>query len=80
MPSSIAGPFARRTASMTTGSSSTSPISKNRGMPTMPAISAIFHGSVAGRPRSRVLTTLSAPPESASSLPSIAPRAISTPT
>ena len=46
----------------------------------IPAISAIFHGRVAGLPRSRVSTTLSAPPESASSLPSIAPSAISTPT
>ena len=46
----------------------------------MNAISAIFQGSVPLRPRSRVSTTWSAPPESASSLPSMAPSAISTPT
>ncbi len=80
MPSRIAGPCERCTASITTGISSTSPISKNIGMPMIAAISAIFHGSVAGRPRSSVSTTLSAPPESASSLPTIAPSAISTPT
>ncbi len=80
MPSRIAGPCERCTASITTGISSTRPISKNIGMPMMAAISAIFHGSVAALPRSSVSTTLSAPPESASSLPTIAPSAISTPT
>jgi len=80
MPSSIARAPDRRTASTTTGISSTNPISKNIGMPMMPAINAIFHGSVTDLPRSSVSTTWSAPPKSASSFPTIAPSAMSTPT
>ncbi len=76
MPSRIAGPFERCTANITTGISSTSPISKNIGMAMIAAISAIFHGSVDSRPHSSVSTTLSVPPESAS----IAPSVMSTPT
>lgn len=65
---------------MTTGISRTSPISKNIGIPMIAAMSAIFHGRAAGLPFKSVSTMRSAPPESASSFPSIAPRAIRTPT
>ncbi len=76
----IAGSLDRRIVSMMTGISSTRPISKNIGMPMMKAISAIRHGKPWRAPV-RILSTISsAPPESASSLPSIAPRTISTPT
>ena len=41
-------------------------------------MSAIFHGSVRGLAASSVSTTLSAPPDPPSSLPTIAPSAIGT--
>ncbi len=71
----------RCVTSTITGSNSTRPISKNIGRPMMIATSAIAHGTIAlDAFDSSVSITRSAPPESASSLPSIAPRAISSPT
>ena len=81
MPTRIKGTSVRRATRMTTGTSSTTPTSKNRGSPRMAAINAIAQGS----PRLPTLpmmvsTMVSAPPESASSAPNIAPRPISRPT
>ena len=66
---------------MMTGISSTRPISKNIGSPISAPTSAIAHGSVAGLDRPTIVSTIWwAPPESASSLPNIAPSAIRLPT
>ena len=63
------------------GTSSTRPISKNIGSPIRAPTSAIAHGRVRALERSTMVSTISdAPPESASSLPNIAPSAMSTPT
>ena len=61
---------------MITGISSTSPTSKNIGKPIRAPTSAIIHGSARTLDRpTRVSTIRSAPPESASNLPYIAPEA-----
>lgn len=57
-----------------------SPISKNSGMLTIRRAAPSSQGSAASLPRSRLSTTLSAPPECASRLPGIASSTISTPT
>ena len=63
------------------GTSSTRPISKNIGSPIRAPTRAIAQGSVRALDRSTIVSTISAaPPESASSLPNIAPSAMSTPT
>ncbi len=57
------------------------PTSKNSGSPITEAIRTIAHGIDRGLAFARMVSTIwSAPPESASSLPRIAPRAIRTPT
>ena len=64
-----------------TGISSTKPISKNIGRPMIAPTAAIAHGSARGEALPTMVSTIwSAPPESASSLPNIAPSAISVPT
>ncbi len=81
MPSRISDWPLRLATSSTTGTTITTPISKKSGSPTRPAISAIAHGSRFARVRARIVSTIwSAPPESASSLPRIAPSAIRVPT
>ena len=66
---------------MTTGTRITTPTSKNNGSPMMAAMRAMPHGSMLPESRSVIrLTMLSAPPESARILPSIAPRAMRMPT
>ena len=81
MPTAITGIFALRATSMTTGISSTIPTSKKRGIPITNATKAIAHGKALVDVRSNTVSTIwSAPPESISSFPIIAPNAISTPT
>ncbi len=81
MPIFISDTPVRRPTSTMIGTRITTPISKNIGSPMIAAISAIAQGSVFGPTRSTIRSTISlAPPESASSFPSIAPRAISRPT
>ncbi|CAK7282163.1 hypothetical protein SGPA1_20129 [Streptomyces misionensis JCM 4497] len=64
----------------TTGISSTMPTSKKIGRPITEAMSTIAHGIARPPALARIVsTTWSAPPESVSSLPSVAPSAISTP-
>ena len=64
-----------------TGISRTRPISKNIGRPMSAATAAIAQGSVRADAWPTIVSTIwSAPPESASSLPNIAPSAIRTPT
>lgn len=71
----------RLATSSTTGISSTMPISKKSGSPTMAAMSTIAQGMLRLLAFARMVSTIwSAPPESARSLPRIAPSAISTPT
>ncbi len=71
----------RRDTSKMTGISSTRPISKNIGSPMSAPTRAIAHGSMRSLDRPTMVSTISsAPPESASSLPNIAPSAISVPT
>ncbi|GAA2934679.1 hypothetical protein GCM10020221_33060 [Streptomyces thioluteus] len=71
----------RLATSSTTGISSTIPTSKKSGSPMTPAISTIAQGMARPPAFARIVSTIwSAPPESASSLPSIAPRAMRTPT
>jgi hypothetical protein len=81
MPIFISDSPERRDTRKITGISSTRPISKNIGRPMIAPTRAIDHGSarVDERP-TRVSTISSAPPESARSLPNMAPRAISVPT
>ncbi len=81
MPTRISGRLPRRATSSTIGISRTTPTSKNSGRPRTAAISAIAHGSALRLERARTVSAMMfAPPESASSLPSIAPRPISRPT
>src|ERR1019366_3965474 len=81
MPTRMMGSWARRETSTMTGMSSTRPISKNIGRPISAPTNAIAQGSVRALDRLTMVSTIwSAPPESASSRPNIAPRAISVPT
>ena len=81
MPSEMIDLSARLATRKMTGISRTRPISKNIGRPMIAPIAAIDHGSIRGLDRPTIVSTIwSAPPESASSLPNIAPSAISTPT
>lgn len=81
MPTLISDRPERRATRKITGISSTRPISKNIGSPMSAPTSAIAHGSVRVLDRPMIVSTIwSAPPESASSLPNIAPSAISVPT
>ena len=72
----------RRATSSTIGTSSTTPTSKNSGMPMSAATPAIAHGSRPARTPGRrtASTTRSAPPDSASRPPIMAPSAMSRPT
>ena len=71
----------RRATRMITGISRTRPTSKNMGSPISAPTRAIIHGRERGLARlTRVSTMRSAPPESASSLPYIAPRPMRMPT
>ncbi|MCP9955224.1 hypothetical protein LUX33_47315 [Actinomadura madurae] len=64
-----------------TGISRTRPISKNIGRPISAPTRAIAHGRNLRPDRPTMVSTIwSAPPESASSLPNIAPSAMSAPT
>ena len=77
----ISGWPERRATSRMTGINSTRPISKNIGNPMIMPTRAIAHGSIRSLARSTmVFTSWSAPPESASNLPKMAPRAIRVPT
>ena len=81
MPTCMRESPERRDTRKITGISSTRPISKNIGSPMSAPTSAIAHGSVRVDERPTMVSTIwSAPPESASSLPNIAPSAISVPT
>lgn len=81
MPREMIDRSARLATRKMTGIRSTRPISKNIGNPMIAPIAAIDHGSMRGLDRPTIVSTIrSAPPESARSLPNIAPRAISTPT
>ncbi len=81
MPTFISDSPERRETRKITGISSTRPISKNIGSPMSAPTSAMAHGSVRVDERPTMVSTIwSAPPESASSLPNIAPRAINVPT
>ena len=77
----ISGILERCVTRTITGSSSTRPISKNIGRPMITATSVMDQTTLLPPAlASSVSTTRLAPPESASSLPSMAPRAISRPT
>ncbi len=81
MPSAMIDRSARLATRKMTGISRTSPISKNIGRPMIAPIAAIDHGSIRWLDLPTIVSTIwSAPPESASSLPNIAPRAIRMPT
>ena len=81
IPTRMIGMSRRRATRITTGTSRTTPTSKNSGSPRIAAISAIAQGSPAGPTRPMIVSTIvSLPPESASSLPTIAPSAINSPT
>ncbi|SLI52098.1 Uncharacterised protein [Mycobacteroides abscessus subsp. abscessus] len=81
MPTRSSGTFPRRATKSTIGINSTTPTSKNKGRPSTAAIDATAHGSRRGLDRvSTASATMFAPPESASSRPSIAPRPMSSPT
>ncbi len=81
MPTFIRDSPVRCATSTTTGTRSTTPTSKNSGRPRIAAIAAITHGSPPGPTRPTMVATMRlAPPESSSSLPIIAPRAIRMPT
>ena len=81
MATLMRGNLDRRVTSRMTGTSSTKPISKNIGRPMTAPMRAIAHGRVAGDALDTSVSTISsAPPESASNLPMIAPRAMRTPT
>lgn len=59
----------------------TTPTSKNMGMPTTKAMSAIAHGSICSGVFDMIVSTItSAPPEANSSVPTIEPSAMSRPT
>ena len=77
----IKGNPERRATRMITGISRTRPISKNIGRPMRAPTRAIAHGRARSLARvTMVSTTWSAPPESARSLPNIAPSPIRSPT
>ena len=77
----ISGRPERRATRMITGISSTRPTSKNIGNPIRAPTRAIIHGSALTLDRlTRVSTIRSAPPESASNFPYMAPRPIRMPT
>jgi hypothetical protein len=81
IPTRSTGCRLRRATSSTIGISRTTPISKNSGMPISAATPPMAHGSARGPTRpTMVLTTRSAPPDSVSRPPIIAPSAISNPT
>ena len=81
IPTRMIGMSRRRATRITTGTSRTTPTSKNSGSPSIAAIRAIAQGSPAGPTRPMIVSTIvSLPPESASSLPTIAPSAINRPT
>ena len=81
MPTFISDSPVRWATRMTTGTSSTTPTSKNSGSPRMAAMAAIIHGSPPGPTRPTIVATMRlAPPESSSSLPIIAPSAMRMPT
>ena len=81
MPTFISDRPVLRATRMTTGTSSTTPTSKNSGRPRMAAMAAIIHGRPPGPTRPTSVETMRfAPPESSSILPIMAPRAMSTPT
>jgi len=81
MPTFIRDRSSLRATRMTTGTSRTTPTSKNSGIPRMKAISAIIQGSRRGlTPPINRSTIVSDPPESWSNLPIIAPSAMSRPT
>ena len=81
IPIRISVELVRRATRMTTGTRITTPTSKNSGRPMIAAMRAIPQGSLLPESRSVIrLTMMSAPPESASSLPSIAPSAMRIPT
>ena len=81
MPSSTTGALARRAAKSTTGMRMTTPTSKNIGMPTMNAISAMAHGRRCNGVLDMMVSTMvSAPPDLNRIVPMIEPNAISRPT
>ena len=81
IPSSTTGALARRAAKSTTGIRMTTPTSKNMGMPTMNAISAIAHGRRCNGVLAMMVSTMvSAPPDLNRIVPMIEPNAMSRPT
>ena len=81
MPIRSTGVPARRETSSTTGTSRTTPISKNSGKPIRAANPAIAQGSRCSDTLSVIVSTiLAAPPDSVSRPPIMAPRATSRPT
>ncbi len=77
----ISGSPERRVTRMITGMSSTRPISKNIGRPMIAPTRPITHGRARTLVRETMVSTMrSAPPESASSFPYIAPSAMRMPT
>ena len=81
MPSSTTGDLERRAANSTTGMRMTTPTSKNIGMPTMNAISAMAHGRRCNGVLAMMVSTMvSAPPDLNRMVPMIEPNAISRPT
>ncbi len=81
IPRSTTGALARLAAKSTTGIRMTTPTSKNIGMPTMNAMSAMAHGSRCNGVLSMMVSTIvSAPPDLNRIVPTIEPNAISRPT
>ncbi len=81
MPIFISDTPVRRDTMITTGTSSTTPTSKNSGRPRIAAIAAIIQGSPLGPTLPTSVPTIRlAPPESSRIFPIIAPSAIRTPT
>ena len=81
MAISMTGIFARRAANNTTGIRMTTPTSKNMGMPTVKAMSAMAQGSsLIGVLLMMVSTITSAPPDANRMVPMMAPNATSSPT
>jgi hypothetical protein len=81
MPTFMSDSPVRCATRMTTGTSRTTPTSKNSGRPRIAAIAAMTHGRPPGPTRPTMDATMRlAPPESSRSLPIIAPRAMRMPT
>lgn len=81
IPIRIREKLPRLATSSTTGIISTIPTSKKSGRPMIEAMRTIAHGMAPRLAFARMVSTIwSAPPESASSLPRMAPSAMSTPT